>query len=188
VAAALHPDADLTITGVGLNPTRTALLDLLRRMGVTVETSVADDVAGEPVGEIRVRSGGRLRPGEVHGDEVASLIDELPLIGVLMARAGGGSVLRDAAELRVKESDRITTTVAGLRAIGADAEELPDGWRVAPGQPRDAAIATRGDHRIAIAFAVAAVAGVASAVRLDDPDCVSVSYPGFWADLAAVSA
>jgi 3-phosphoshikimate 1-carboxyvinyltransferase len=188
VAAALHPDADLTITGVGLNPTRTALLDLLRRMGVTVETSVADDVAGEPVGEIRVRSGGRLRPVEVHGDEVASLIDELPLIGVLMARAGGGSVLRDAAELRVKESDRITTTVAGLRAIGADAEELPDGWRVAPGQPRDAAIATRGDHRIAIAFAVAAVAGVASAVRLDDPDCVSVSYPGFWADLAAVSA
>jgi 3-phosphoshikimate 1-carboxyvinyltransferase len=188
VAAALHPDADLTITGVGLNPTRTALLDLLRRMGVTVETSVADDVAGEPVGEIRVRSGGRLCPVEVHGDEVASLIDELPLIGVLMARAGGGSVLRDAAELRVKESDRITTTVAGLRAIGADAEELPDGWRVAPGQPRDAAIATRGDHRIAIAFAVAAVAGVASAVRLDDPDCVSVSYPGFWADLAAVSA
>lgn len=188
VAAALHPDADVMITGVGLNPTRTALIDLLRRMGVELQTSVTDEVAGEPVGEIRVRGGASLRAVEVTGDEVAALIDELPLVGVLMARADGASVLRDAAELRVKESDRIAATVAGLRAIGADAEELPDGWRVAPGSPRQADVATHGDHRIAIAFAVAAVAGVASAVRLDDPDSVAVSYPAFWADVARVTA
>lgn len=187
VAAALHRDADLTITGVGLNPTRTALLDLLLRMGVELETSRTDEVAGEPVGEIRVRGGAPLHAVEVVGDEVAALIDELPLVGVLMARAEGVSVLRDAGELRVKESDRIAATVALLRAIGADAEELPDGWRVAPGQPRDADVVTHGDHRIAIAAAVAGLAGIASAVRLDDPDCVAVSYPTFWRDLAAVA-
>lgn len=188
VAAALHPDADVTITGVGLNPTRTALLGLLRRMGAEVETSVSDEVAAEPVGEIRVRGGASLRAVEVRGDDVAALIDELPLVGVLMARAGGVSVLRDARELRVKESDRIAATVALLRAIGADAEELPDGWRVASGQPREAEVVTHGDHRIAIAAGVAGVAGLASAVRLDDPDCVAVSYPTFWADLGAVAS
>jgi 3-phosphoshikimate 1-carboxyvinyltransferase len=78
--------------------------------------------------------------------------------------------------------------VVGLRAIGASVEELPDGWRVTPGRPREARITTRGDHRIAIAFTVAALAGVASAVELDDPDCVAVSYPTFWSDLAAVTA
>lgn len=188
VAAALHPGADLTIARVGLNPTRTALLDLLRRMGVALDVSVTDEVAGEPVGRVRLRSGGALRAVEVAGDEATALIDELPLVGVLMAGADGESVLRDAAELRVKESDRITATVTALRAVGADVEELPDGWRVARGRPRDAEIATHGDHRIAIAFAIAAAAGVASAVRLDDPGCVAVSYPTFWADLAAVAS
>jgi 3-phosphoshikimate 1-carboxyvinyltransferase len=122
----------------------------------------------------------------VAGDEAAALIDELPLIGVLMAATGGE--LRDASELRVKESDRIAAMVAGLRSIGASVEELPDGWRVSRGLPRDARIATHGDHRIAIAFAVAALGGVAAAVELDDPDCVAVSYPTFWSDLAAVCA
>ena len=118
----------------------------------------------------------------------AALIDELPLVGVLMAAADGTSELRDASELRVKESDRIAATVAGLRAIGASVEELPDGWRVTRGTPREARVATHGDHRIAIAFAVAALAGVASAVELDDPECVAVSYPAFWDDLAEVVA
>jgi 3-phosphoshikimate 1-carboxyvinyltransferase len=188
VAAALHPDAELVLHDVGVNPTRTALLDLVRRMGADVSSTITDATGPEPIGEIRVRGGRDLQAIEVSGHEVAALIDELPLVGVLMAGARGTSELRDAAELRVKESDRIAATVTGLAAIGASVTGLPDGWRVTRGTPRDARVVTRGDHRIAIAFAVAALAGVASAVELDDPDCVAVSYPGFWADLAAVAA
>jgi 3-phosphoshikimate 1-carboxyvinyltransferase len=188
VAGAIHADADITLTDVGLNPTRTALVDLLRRMGADVESRVTDAGGPEPVGELRVRGGRPLRPVRIGGGEVAELIDELPLIAIAMAASPGISELRDASELRVKESDRIAATVAGLEAIGASVEELPDGWRVTRGTPRDARIATHGDHRIAIAFAVAALGGVASAVELDDPDCVAVSYPTFWSDLAEVSA
>jgi 3-phosphoshikimate 1-carboxyvinyltransferase len=124
----------------------------------------------------------------VAGAEAAALIDELPLIGVAMAAAEGTSELRDAGELRVKESDRIAATVAGLVAIGASVSELSDGWVVARGVPREGRVATHADHRIAIAFAVAALAGVAAAVDLDDPDCVQVSYPTFWSDLERVGA
>ncbi len=187
VAAAIHPDAELTVIDVCLNPTRTALIDVLRRMGADVESRLTDGAGPEPIGEIRVRGGARLESIEIHGDEVAALIDELPLVGVLMAAADGTSQLRDASELRVKESDRIATTVAGLRAIGASVEEQPDGWRVARGRAREARVATRGDHRIAVAFAVAALAGVASAVELDDPGCVAVSYPSFWDDVVEVA-
>jgi 3-phosphoshikimate 1-carboxyvinyltransferase len=187
VAAAIHPDAEVTVSDVCLNPTRTALLALLERMGAEVRTTVTDEAGPEPIGEIRVRGGRSLHAVSIGGAEVAALIDELPLVGVLMAAAEGESVLRDASELRVKESDRIAATVAGLAAIGASVEELPDGWRVTPGKPREARITTLGDHRIAIAFAVAALAGVASAVELDDPECVAVSYPTFWADLGAVA-
>jgi 3-phosphoshikimate 1-carboxyvinyltransferase len=147
---------------------------------------VTDASGSEPVGDINVRGGRRLAPIHIAGDETAALIDELPLLGVLMAVTGGE--VRDASELRVKESDRIAAMVAGLRAIGASVAELPDGWRVTPGTPGDARIDTHGDHRVAIAFAVAALAGVASAVELDDPACVAVSYPTFWADLAKVAA
>jgi 3-phosphoshikimate 1-carboxyvinyltransferase len=188
VAAAIHPDADLTIADVGLNPTRTALLDLLRHMGADLEVTVTDEAAAESVGEIRVRGGRPLRAVRLHGAEVAGLIDELPLAGILMAAAEGVSELRDAGELRVKESDRIAATVSGLRSIGAQADELADGWRVAAGSPRTGSIATHGDHRIAIAFTVAALTGVATGADLDDPGCVAVSYPTFWADVAAVTA
>ena len=186
VAGALHSDADITITGVGLNPTRTALLDVLRGAGAEIEATITDAAGPEPVGDLRVRGGRVLAPVHISGDAVASLIDELPLLGIVMAVAGGE--LRDAGELRVKESDRIAAMVAGLDAIGASVEELPDGWRVTPGSPRDARIATHGDHRVAIAFAVAALTGVAASVELDDPACVAVSYPTFWADLAAVAS
>jgi 3-phosphoshikimate 1-carboxyvinyltransferase len=188
VAGAIHPDADITLNGVGLNPTRTALVGLLRRMGAQVQMTVTDASGPEPVGDLRVRGGRLLRAVAIRGDEVAGLIDELPLIGIAMAAAEGESELRDALELRLKESDRIATMVAGLRAIGASVQELPDGWRVGHGNPRDARIATHGDHRIAIAFAVAALTGMASAVELDEPDCVAVSYPGFWDDLASVAS
>jgi 3-phosphoshikimate 1-carboxyvinyltransferase len=119
------------------------------------------------------------------------VIDELPILAVAAALADGVTTLTEAAELRVKESDRVALVVAGLRSIGVDAEELPDGWRVTPasrrGRPVGAPIETRGDHRIAMAFAIAAATGGAEGAVIDDPACASVSYGTFWADLAAVS-
>ena len=188
VAAALHPDAHLSLVDVGLNPTRLALVGLLQRMGVDIATRVTDVAGPEPVGEIEVRGGRPLRPVSVRGGEVAELIDELPLVAVAMASVAEPSEVRDAGELRVKESDRISTVVAALREIGAEATEFADGWRVSRGAPQRARLRTHGDHRVAIAFAVAAVAGLAEAVELDDPACASVSYPGFWEDLAGVAS
>lgn len=188
VAAALHADAELTIIAVGLNPTRLALVGLLQRMGVLIETRVGDVSGPEPIGSITVRGGRPLRAVNISAGEVAELIDELPLVAVAMASVEEPSEVRDAGELRVKETDRIAAVVAGLQAIGADVEELPDGWRVRRGSARSARITTHGDHRIAIAFAIAGLSGVAPAVELDDADCVAVSYPGFWDDLAEVRA
>jgi 3-phosphoshikimate 1-carboxyvinyltransferase len=188
VAGALHRDADLKLPGVCLNPTRLAFLDVLREMGAAVQVDERAADGPEPVGEIRMRTGDRLRPVRIGGTHVAALIDELPLLGVAMAAADGVSELRDAGELRVKETDRIAAMVIGLDAIGARVEELRDGWRVSPGLARDAEITTHGDHRIAIAFAVAALTGVAGTVRIDNAESASVSYPGFWADLEAVAA
>ena len=190
VAGALHADAEIRLEHVGLNPSRTAIIDVLREMGADIEVALdtSGELGPEPTGTISVRGGRELQAVEISGDRVADLIDELPLLGVAMAAATGTSELRDAAELRVKESDRIALTVAGLRAGGADAEELPDGWRVGRGEPADADIRTAADHRIAMAFAVAAVTGVTGAVDIDDPDCAAVSYPGFWTDLEALSA
>jgi 3-phosphoshikimate 1-carboxyvinyltransferase len=186
VAAALHPDAEVTVTDAGLNPTRTSLLDVLRRAGADVEATVREVRSGEPVGDIQARSGARLAPVTIAGTDAAALIDELPLLGVLMAATGGE--LRDAGQLRVKETDRISAMVAGIEAIGASVEELPDGWRVTPGSPMNASIVTHGDHRIAIAFAIAALTGVAGTVELDDPECVAISYPTFWSDLAELAS
>jgi len=186
VAAALHPDAELTMAEVGLNPTRLALVGLLQRMGVAIETRVTGVSGSEPVGELSVRGGRPLHSVAIRGGEVADLIDELPLIAIAMASVDEASEVRDASELRVKETDRIAAVVAGLQAIGAEVEELDDGWRVRRGTPRAASLVTHGDHRIAIAFAIAGLTGVASAIELDDPECASVSYPTFWQDLATV--
>ena len=186
VAASIHPDAELELIGVGLNPTRLGVVETLRRAGAEIEIRPASSDGPEPIGDIVVRSGGRLAPIAIGGAQVAALIDELPLLAIVMAAIEGESELRDAGELRLKESDRIAATVAGLAAIGAAVEELPDGWRVSRGEPREARIATHGDHRIAIAFAIAALTGLARSARFDDARCASVSYPSFWNDLAAV--
>ncbi len=187
VAATVHPDADLNLDDVGLNPTRLAAIDVLREMGAQIEVEERPADGPEPLGAISVRSADRLQAVSIRGARAAGLIDELPALAVAMAAATGTSELRDAEELRVKESDRISAMVAGLAAIGARVEELPDGWRIAAGSPCDAEIVTGGDHRVAIAFAIAAAVGVAGEVRLDDPACVSVSYPGFWEDMARVA-
>jgi 3-phosphoshikimate 1-carboxyvinyltransferase len=182
VAGSIHPDADIRLLSVGLNPTRTALLDVLREMGADVSVRPATDEGGEPMGDLDVRSAGGLRAVSVGPDRVPALIDELPLLAVAMAAADGVSEVRGAAELRVKESDRIATMVAALHAAGARVEELPDGWRISRGTPRHAEVRTHGDHRVAMAMSVAAWTGVAASVKLDDEMCVGVSYTPFWSD------
>jgi 3-phosphoshikimate 1-carboxyvinyltransferase len=182
-AAAARPGAELTVRGVGLNPRRTALLDVLRRMGAQIETEITDD-QDDPIGTVSVR-GARLRGTDIGGDEIPNLIDELPVLAVAGALADGATVIRDAAELRVKESDRIAMTAKHLRAFGADVEEQPDGMTVrgpalltAP----EEGLESGGDHRIAMAMAV--LAGFAPGpVEICNTACVDTSYPKFWKHL-----
>jgi len=185
VAGALHPDAHIVIEEVGLNPSRTGIIDVLRDMGadIKVASDGPTEWCPEPVGTITVSGGQPLRAIDLAGDRVADVIDELPLIAMAMAAAEGVSTVSGARELRVKESDRIECVVEGLRAIGANAEEREDGWVVSRGSPQDAAVRTDGDHRIAMSFAVAALTGVAGTVEIDDPACAAVSYPTFWTDM-----
>jgi 3-phosphoshikimate 1-carboxyvinyltransferase len=144
---------------------------------------------GEDVGTVLAAPRDGLRGTEVDAAEVPSMVDELPLLACVAALAEGDTVVRGAAELRVKESDRIAAVVAGLRAVGADADELPDGFVVHGRGPRPLAgrVLTQGDHRLAMAFGVLGAA-TGDRIAVDDPDCVAVSYPGFWDDLARATA
>lgn len=175
----------LHIRGLSLNPTRTAFLDVLHRMGGQLAVT-GRAAAIEPVGDLVITTPSRLRGTTISGDEVPRLIDEIPLLACVAARAEGETVFRDASELRVKESDRIAATVANLRAVGADARELPDGLVVVGSdRPLTGRVATFADHRIAMAFGVlGALPG--NDIVVDDPSCVAISYPDFWSDLARV--
>jgi 3-phosphoshikimate 1-carboxyvinyltransferase len=182
-AAAALPGSDIEVQNVSLNPTRTALLDVLRRAGAQVDVDVT--TAGpEPAGTVRVRHRA-LHPLTITPAEVPGLIDEIPALAA-MATYGGGLSVTGAAELRVKESDRITDLVRGLRALGASAAELPDGF-VIDARPRLAGGAADacGDHRLAMAFAIAAL-GAEGDSTIAGADAVSVSYPGFFATLEAL--
>lgn len=181
----LADSSELALEDVCLNPTRTGFLDALRRMGGAIEIAEQREQGGERLGTLRPEAS-RLHGIDVGADDVPSMIDELPLLACLAARAEGETVVRGASELRVKESDRIATVVANLRRIGADAEELEDGFRVVGGaRPLQGRVETRGDHRIAMAFGIlGALPG--NQISVDDPGCVAVSYPGFWADLDRV--
>ncbi|HYE14671.1 MAG TPA: 3-phosphoshikimate 1-carboxyvinyltransferase [Pyrinomonadaceae bacterium] len=192
-AAALLPGSELEIEGVGLNPTRTALLGVLSRLGAGVTAENGAERCNEPVGNLFVKSpsvlaheaGGALRLG---GAEVARLIDELPLLAVVGALAEGGLEIRDAAELRVKESDRISAVVRNLRAMGAEVEERDDGLSVGGGaRLKGARLSSFGDHRIAMAFAVAALAAEGETTIDGARECVSVSFPEFFSLLESVT-
>lgn len=178
----------LDVEGVGLNPTRTAFFEVVRRMGASVACRAeVPPGPGEPVGAVVVS------PGELHGvtvrsEEVPGLIDELPLVAVLGCRARGETRVEGAGELRHKESDRIRAVVENLRALGARAEELPDGF-VVEGTTGALAgpVRTQGDHRIAMAFGVlGALPG--NHITIDEPEAADVSFPGFWRLLGAVTA
>jgi 3-phosphoshikimate 1-carboxyvinyltransferase len=156
-------------------------------MGARVSIVNRHDEGGEPVADV-VISPSRLRGIEVGASEIPSMIDELPLLACLATRATGETVITGAAELRVKESDRIAAVVANLRAIGARAVELPDGLRIV-GSPTalTGRVTTHGDHRLAMAFGIlGAIPG--NDVSVDDRECVAVSYPGFWGDLQRLRA
>ncbi len=183
-------DADsLTIDNVGLNPTRTAFLDVLDRMGVRMNVEVDDARTGgvaEPVGSVTVWPGD-LKGAEIEKHEIPRLIDELPLLAILGARAQGTTTVRGAEELRAKESDRIDAVVRNLRALGVGAEEHLDGFEVeGTARPLSGTVLTRGDHRIAMAFGV--LGGlVGNQVEIDDRGAADVSFPGFWDLISRVS-
>jgi 3-phosphoshikimate 1-carboxyvinyltransferase len=181
VAAAALAGSDVTITDVGLNPSRAGLLDVLRRFGAIVEITIEDEWQGEPVGRLRVRHGA-MKDLVITPAEVPEVIDELPVLAVL-GTYGGSVTVSGAGELRVKESDRIAELVAGLRAMGADAEERADGFQVRCGGPvTGGTVHAHHDHRLAMAFAVAAL-GASGPTVIEGADAVAVSYPAFFDDL-----
>ena len=186
IASAVLQGQPLEVVNVGVNPTRSGAFDVLRRMGVGLAFANQREVGGEPVADIHVAPVAGLRGVNIGGAEIPALIDEIPILACLAACADGETRITDAAELRVKESDRIAAVVSNLRAIGADADELPDGMVIRGGSRRfTGAVITHADHRIAMAFGVlGALPG--NSVQVDDPDCVDVSFPGFWPLLASL--
>jgi len=187
VAALLVPASNLVIENVGLNPTRTAILDLLAPLGGRVRVLDVEMVNGELLGNLHVEAS-KLQGGEIPPEAVPGLIDELPVLAVLGTQTEQGLAFHGAAELRVKESDRIAVVAENLRRMGAEVEEFPDGLRVAGQQKlRGAEIETRGDHRMAMAFTVAGlIAEDPTLIR--DSACVDVSFPDFFETLARVTA
>jgi 3-phosphoshikimate 1-carboxyvinyltransferase len=186
VAALLVDDSEVVLREVGINPTRTGLLAILERMGAGIEIEPEGERGGEPIGTLRVRSA-PLQATEVGGAEIPLAIDELPLVALAACFAEGTTTIRDAAELRRKESDRVETVTTALRALGGEVEPTADGMVVTgTGGLRGGAIDSHGDHRIAM---LGAVAGLASTdgVEVHGMAAAAVSYPGFEADLASLS-
>jgi 3-phosphoshikimate 1-carboxyvinyltransferase len=184
-AAAVVPGSSIAVEHVGLNPTRTPFVEVLARIGAGVDVQPSDTEGPEPVGTIAVGHS-ELRAIEVSAEEVPGMIDELPLVGVLGALGAGSTTVRGAAELRVKESDRISVLVAGLRALGAAAEELPDGFSVTgPTVLKGASVDAAGDHRLAMAFAVAALVADGP-LTIEGLDSVEDSFPAFLPTLESL--
>jgi 3-phosphoshikimate 1-carboxyvinyltransferase len=183
-AASLLPESSIAIHNVGLNPTRTAILDLFAGMGASIQMLSLRSSHGEIVGDLAVKAA-PLKGGVIEGGQIPLVIDELPMLAALGPYTEEGIEIRDAAELRVKESDRIAALAENLRRMGATVEERPDGLRVEgrrAGKLHGAEIDPRGDHRIAMAFAVAGLAADGHTI-IRDADCAGVSYPTFFEDL-----
>jgi 3-phosphoshikimate 1-carboxyvinyltransferase len=183
-AASLLAESNILIHNVGLNPTRTAILDVLAGMGASIHMVSLQSSHGEVVGDLAVK-GASLKGGVIEGEQIPLVIDELPMLAALGPFTEEGIEIHDAAELRVKESDRIAALAENLRRMGARVEERPDGLRVEgreAGKLRGAEIDPRGDHRIAMAFAVAALAAEGATV-IRDADCAAVSFPAFFDEL-----
>jgi 3-phosphoshikimate 1-carboxyvinyltransferase len=183
-AASLFPGSNILIHNVGLNPTRTAILDLFAAMGASIEIQGPRSMQGEIIGNLSVK-GAALKGCVIAGEQIPLVIDELPMLAALGPYTEEGIEIRDAAELRVKESDRVAALAENLRRMGASVEERPDGLKVEgrrAGKLRGAEIEPRGDHRIAMAFAVAGLAAEGNTV-IRDAHCVGVSFPAFFSEL-----
>lgn len=186
VAAVAHPDAEILLPKVGVNPTRSGLLDALSMMGATLEVTEERMVGGEPVADILVRSS-RLRGVQVSGEMIPRLIDELPTLAVAAACAEGRTLVRDAAELRVKESDRIAALTRQLGRLGVAIEERPDGFVIEGSRGLlGARVSGGGDHRLAMALAVAGLLAEGE-TTVENGEATAVSYPAFWQDLQELS-
>jgi 3-phosphoshikimate 1-carboxyvinyltransferase len=183
-AASLFADSNVLIHNVGLNPTRTAILDLFVSMGASIQMLGLKSEHGEIVGDLSVK-GATLKGGVIAGEQIPLVIDELPMLAALGPYTEEGIEIRDAAELRIKESDRIAALAENLRRMGATVDERPDGLKVEgrrAGKLRGAEIEPRGDHRIAMAFAVAGLAAEGNTI-IRDADCAGVSFPTFYEEL-----
>ena len=202
VAGSIHPDAELTLRDVGVNPTRRAVIDLLRAMGADIEERPIEDAvgvergaggaavdpdAGEPMADLVVRSSD-LRAIDLSPSDVVAAIDEIPVLCLAATQARGTTTIRDAGELRRKESDRIAGIATGLRAMGASFEVDGDDLRIEGGRHlRGAATDSLDDHRLAMTFAIAGLVAIDS-ITIERPESASVSYPGFFSDLEGVRA
>jgi 3-phosphoshikimate 1-carboxyvinyltransferase len=186
VAAAIHPDAEITTTGVCLNPSRTGALEALRMMGADISVSNERTTGSEPIGDVTVRSS-RLRGAEIGGAIIPRLIDEIPVLAVAAACAQGDTIFRDAQELRAKETDRIATVADGLDAMGITVEPTADGMGITGGRLGGATLQSHDDHRLAMAWAIAGLVA-REAVVVQGAEAVDVSYPGFWETLQRLSS
>ncbi len=183
VAAALLPGSEIELRQVGTNPSRTGLLDVLTQAGVPWAATNERDELGEPIADLRLSCPATLRPFEIFGDLVPRLIDEIPVLAVLATQCHGTTTIQDAAELKVKESDRILTVANGLRAMGAKVEPTDDGMIITGPTPLyGATIDALGDHRIGMAFAIAGLIARGDTI-IQGADAIATSYPGFWSDL-----
>lgn len=190
VAAACLKDSHIMMQNVGLNSTRSGFLEVLRRLGAKIEISNTRDTAGEPIGTIEVFGGGELggTPGTrvIKGEMIANIIDEIPILAVFGTQIPGGIEIRDAGELRVKESDRIASVVENLKRMGADVTEFEDGLRVGRSGLKGAEIDSFGDHRIAMAFAVAGLFATGE-TSIRGAECAAVSFPDFFQALESIA-
>lgn len=186
VAGAIVPGSELVVENVGVNPTRTGILEALEMMGADIELQNQREAAGEPVADILVRSSPQLRGCTIAGDLIPRLIDEIPILAVAAAFASGTTIIRDAAELRVKESDRLAVTAAELNRMGAKITELPDGLEITGGTPLTGAdVDSYTDHRIAMSLAIAAL-NATGVTNIHRAEAAAISYPDFTATLQQV--
>ena len=178
IAALVAPQSEICIQAVGMNPTRTGLLDALARMGAHVQIENARAESGEPIADLVVRSG-ELNATEISGNEVPRMIDEFPILAIAATQARGETIVRDAQELRVKESDRISTLAQEIRKMGAQIEENADGFVIqGPTSLHGARVHAHNDHRLAMSLAVAALIARGETV-IDGWECVTDSFPDF---------
>jgi 3-phosphoshikimate 1-carboxyvinyltransferase len=187
VAGVIHNRANIRLSNVGINPTRSGIIDVLNSMGANLSVENERVVSGEPVADLRAQSN-QLSGMEIRGELIPRVIDEIPLIALAASIAQGKTVIREAQELRVKETDRISATVKELLKLGADVQELPDGMVIQGRKKlRGAACESHGDHRLAMMLGVAALVAEGE-TEIDNAEAVNISYPRFWQDLKRLSA